>query len=1127
VPAPGSPDYLKAVTAFYVGTSAVAAGDLRHADPALADATKLAPGEPAAWANWGITAIRLQQLDKAATYLAKAHELAPENGKIEVLLALLDSKQGKIDSEIKHLERALQLDPKNLRAQYSLAYETERLGGPDSESRAQQMLSKISEEHPNNIVALLETTRLAAKRGDAETLKTCISRLQEKTSEWSARQLEKFAEVKKVAQENPRQAATQVTFLLNVSKAETAFRRGYAELKLSDSLVGEPLERPLKLVPPPPTPNAPDESLTFTAENETSAGVGWAWAKMEPMSGKDAPVMIAANGRHVKIGNLAPLPFPGGSAGIRVHPSPSSIAVADLNNDLKQDLVFAGNGGLKLYQQGANGSFTDVTAKTKLPAAITGGAWYGAWAVDIEMDGDLDIVLAAVSGPPLVLRNNGDGTFKETQPFQGVSAVRNFAWVDLDDDGAPDAALIDDQGKLHVYSNQRSGVFKERPVPPTLGAVAAMTVLDANRDGVLDLALIKTDGSIVRLSDKAEGTDWEVAEIARWTTPPALMKAGSVRLFTADLDNNGGLDLVLSAEKAGQVWLSDVQGSFKPLVTQIAGQIYSVVDVSSDGRLDFVGVTDAGAPIKLINKGAKNYHWQVIRPRANPSGAGDLRINSFGIGGEIELRAGLLVEKQQITGPLVHFGLGEYPIADVERIVWPNGSFQAEFALKSDEMPITEQRINTSCPWVFTWDGKGMQFVTDFIWRSPLGLKINAQDTAGVMATEDWVKIRGDQLAPKDGSYDVRITAELWETHFFDHVSLMVVDHPAGTEVYTDERFAVPPPALKVYATTPPQPVMRAVDDKGQDVTDIIKSRDGRYLDTFGRGDYQGVARDHYVELDIPEAQAGAGPFYLLANGWIHPTDSSINVALGQGSHAPPHGLSLEAPDTQGHWVVVKPNLGFPEGKTKTILIPLDGVFKPGAPRKVRLRTNLEIFWDSIEVANLLPATPIKTQRLKPTVADLHYRGYSVTHQPNMSSPEVPVYEIGATGQRWRDLIGYHTRFGDVRELLEKVDDRYVIMNGGDEMTFQFAAPPAPPAGWKRDYVLIGDGWVKDGNYNTTFSKTILPLPAHNRPDYNTPPGRLEDDPVYRLHKHDWEVYHTRYTTPDDYRAALRPKVSE
>ena len=61
-----------------------------------------------------------------------------------------------------------------------------------------------------------------------------------------------------------------------------------------------------------------------------------------------------------------------------------------------------------------------------------------------------------------------------------------------------------------------------------------------------------------------------------------------------------------------------------------------------------------------------------------------------------------------------------------------------------------------SCPWLFAWNGKEMGFVTDFIWRSPLGLRINAQATADVQMTEDWVRIRGDQLAPRNGQYDLR-----------------------------------------------------------------------------------------------------------------------------------------------------------------------------------------------------------------------------------------------------------------------------------------------------------------------------------------------------------------------------------
>ena len=181
--------------------------------------------------------------------------------------------------------------------------------------------------------------------------------------------------------------------------------------------------------------------------------------------------------------------------------------------------------------------------------------------------------------------------------------------------------------------------------------------------------------------------------------------------------------------------------------------------------------------MRLNGRGTRGYHYQVVRPRAQTA-AGDQRINSFGIGGEVEVRSGLLVQKQTIAGPTVHVGLGTRTSIDVTRIVWPNGVPQAEFDPAVDRPIVAQQRLKGSCPWVFADDGNGMRFVTDFLWRSPLGLRINAQDTAGVTQTEDWVKIRGDQLVARDGAYDVRITAELWETHFVDHVSLMVVDHP-------------------------------------------------------------------------------------------------------------------------------------------------------------------------------------------------------------------------------------------------------------------------------------------------------------------------------------------------------------
>src|SRR5581483_5435445 len=105
---------------------------------------------------------------------------------------------------------------------------------------------------------------------------------------------------------------------------------------------------------------------------------------------------------------------------------------------------------------------------------------------------------------------------------------------------------------------------------------------------------------------------------------------------------------------------------------------------------------------------------------------GDQRINPFGVGNEIEVRSGLQVQKQPITDPQLHFGLGEQNSADVIRVVWPNGSVRAEFDVKADQEVVTEQRLKGSCPFLFAYNNKSVEFVKDVVpWSSAIGLRIN------------------------------------------------------------------------------------------------------------------------------------------------------------------------------------------------------------------------------------------------------------------------------------------------------------------------------------------------------------------------------------------------------------------
>jgi Tfp pilus assembly protein PilF len=1127
LPKPATKAYLDEVKAFYVGLAAFQVGDDVRADTTLERATQLAQEEPAGWANWGLLALRQGNFDLAAQRLGRAQKLVPENDQVHYLLGVLESKRGNPAQAIVELRKAVQINPHGLEAVYLLAQELERQGGPDSEAQVQQLLKQILAQQPANPAALLELGRVAAKRGDGQTLRSVIAQIGVSAGNWPPEVQPQWTALQAAAAgADPRAAAVRIAFLRNSLMRVPSFRQSLSVIQPAAGNEAAPFTHFLLLPSPTFAPPPADTAIRFepAAVTNPQEAEGYSWIGAISLTGEGAPVITVANGDSVRLATGAVFPFPGATANDALEPE--SILPVDFNYDFKTDLVLAGQGGVRFMRQESASSFTDVTAQTRLPQPLLHAPYTGAWAIDVEADGDMDILLGTHQGPPAVLRNNGDGTFTAIQPFAGISGLRGFAWVDLDGDGNPDAAMIDGAGVLHFFHNQRGGLFSELALPGNLPHVKAVTVADVSGAGTLALVALEETGALVAITRTTEGEGWNLAQLGN-----APRFTGEVRLHAADLDNNGAVDLLLAplAPDAGAphgalLWLGNGAQKFTPLPQSIGpARIFDVADINGDGRLDLLGLSTTGQPRQALNQGSKTYQWQILRPRARQA-TGDQRINSFGIGGEIELRSGLMLQKQPITAPQVHFGLGDQQGADVVKILWPNGMENAEFALKADQQVLTEQRLKGSCPFLFAWNGKQISFVKDAVpWGSAIGLQIDSVGSPAIAATEEWYKIGRDQLVPHDGYYDLRLTGELWETYYYDYLKLMVVDHPVGTEIFTDERFVVPPVKLAITAVAPPHPIAKAIDDRGEDVTEIVSKLDGRYLDTFGRGQYQGLTRDHFVEIDLGNDVPVNGPLWLIAKGWVHPTDSSVNVAISQGSREKARSLSLEVPDGQGGWRTARANLGFPAGRKKTCLIDLENVFLPGTPHKLRLRTNLEVYWDSIEWAQGLPHAPLKVTRLDPSLADLRYRGYSVIHQANASSPELPDYNrIAASRQIWRDLEGYYTRYGDVRELLGGIDDRYVIMNAGDEIRLRFAQQPPPPAGWVRDYVIAGDGWIKDGDYNTVHSRTVQPLPYHAKTQYNQAPGNLESEWVYRQHPQDWQKYHTRYVTPEPVDQTLR-----
>jgi hypothetical protein len=166
----------------------------------------------------------------------------------------------------------------------------------------------------------------------------------------------------------------------------------------------------------------------------------------------------------------------------------------------------------------------------------------------------------------------------------------------------------------------------------------------------------------------------------------------------------------------------------------------------------------------------------------------------------------------------------------------------------------------------------------------------------------------------------------------------------------------------------------------------------------------------------------------------------------------------------------------------------------------VRLRTNLQIYWDQAFVADDLnggrggqesTAAGTRVTTLSPVSGDLHFRGFSrMYRRGGRYGPHWFDYDSVTTESPWRPIIGAATRYGDVRPLLDRGDDQYVVMVPGDEVTVEFNAPAeAPPSGWTRTFILYSDGWIKDSDLNTASGTTVGPLPYHAIKSYPYAPG--------------------------------------
>jgi hypothetical protein len=216
--------------------------------------------------------------------------------------------------------------------------------------------------------------------------------------------------------------------------------------------------------------------------------------------------------------------------------------------------------------------------------------------------------------------------------------------------------------------------------------------------------------------------------------------------------------------------------------------------------------------------------------------------------------------------------------------------------------------------------------------------------------------------------------------------------------------------------------------------------------------------------------------------------------------------------DAQGRWKTINKDMGMPAGKPKTIAVPVEFL---SASRKVRIVTDLCVYWDEIFLSENITDPGVAPKPIPLLSADLHFRGFSESRiDPRRQQPDTFFYGHVLPTSFWNPTPGLYTRFGPVNELLKDVDDRLVIMGSGDEVTLQFdsraleAPRAAPQQGWTRDFLLKVDGWAKDRDPNTAFSSSVLPLPFHAMSRYPYPAA--EHYPRDAAHDDYQRSYNTR-----------------
>ncbi len=701
---------------------------------------------------------------------------------------------------------------------------------------------------------------------------------------------------------------------------------------------------------------------------------------------------------------------------------------------------------------------------------------------DLEGDGDLDLMIATTEGLRLFV-NRGDRSFFEIEheaTFADQGKITAMQIGDIDRDLDLDAVVLHgESGQISILENLLHLQFRSRVLDEVKPLKDAGSVHIGDFDGNVswDIAVVSPKQTTIVFSQTADTGIWTIER-------QESSDFASSHTIISDLDNDSWQEIV--SDTTGNVSRLGPWGIDEPQSVSSLTGITSLLsaDFDSDGGADIVGIKNGQLAFASNQLKSKNHYVGVRFKGIYDNATG--RVNHYAIGSVLEVRFGPHYRSQIVTRPMTHFGLASYKSPGSIRVIMPNGLTQTIRDAKVDMLVEEEQSLKGSCPYLYAWDGEKFVFMTDCLWAAPLGLQV----APGIVVKDrpwEYLKVDGANVKPRDGNYEMRITEELWEIAYIDHVALQAVDHPADVQIWTNEKVGpgnIAEPTIFAFRNSDVFDVNNATDTQGKNVSELLKTRDGQFVQAFEQRMRQGLCPPHWIDLDFSDSiqriQQGKS-IHLVLTGWIMPTDTSLNIQIDQNPQLPsPEYPSIWVPeaDEEGGWKKVIPYAGFPGGKTKTIVIDVTDQILRDDPR-LRVRTSAQIYWDDAHLAVQDEPAPFKAHDSKLNFAETGHHGFSAKSKPNATSPEIYDYQSASSFAKWPPLAGPLTSFGESLGLVKAWDDKMVVISSGDELRLKFTVPSEPiPQGWKRDFVLHCVGWDKDADLNTLTGQSTLPLPA-------------------------------------------------